>query len=279
MKRKLFHLTIVLFIIAVNLNAQEDPEFTTRLMRSTYKIVGKDGNLGTGLLLFRPLDASPNLGFPILITAKHVLDSIQGDSVFIKLRKFENETFSTFPYWLKIRDHGKNLYTTHPSEDVAVMEVGQIPRKIDTSFLEIIFLANDQMFEEAGINPGTELSILGYPYGIGYNEGFPILRGGKIASYPLLPSKKYKTYLVDFEVFGGNSGGIVYYSFHGWKSKSGTTSPVGYNYIIGLVIEQVLKPKNVKQDENVFGKDRRVVIGVVLNSSYIIETINLLPKR
>ena len=40
--------------------------------------------------------------------------------------------------------------------------------------------------------------------------GFPILRSGRVASYPLAPASVFPTFLMDFSVFPGNSGGAVF---------------------------------------------------------------------
>src|SRR5437868_11966238 len=84
---------------------------------------------------------------------------------------------------------------------------GKIPI-ISTSLL-----AEDQMLSQFEVNPGEELSCLGYPFGAESNAaGFPILRSGRIASYPLLPTESTQKFLFDFAIFPGNSGGPVYLS-------------------------------------------------------------------
>ena len=55
------------------------------------------------------------------------------------------------------------------------------------------------------------MMALGFPQGLSANPaGFPILRSGRVASYPLGPSTAFPTFLLDFRVFPGNSGGPVW---------------------------------------------------------------------
>src|SRR3546814_20200686 len=55
------------------------------------------------------------------------------------------------------------------------------------------------------------MMALGFPRGLAANQaGFPILRSGRVASYPIAPAKIFPTFLLDFSVFPGNSGGPVY---------------------------------------------------------------------
>src|SRR5581483_6662713 len=73
------------------------------------------------------------------------------------------------------------------------------------------WLAADDTFAKYSVTPGDEMMALGFPEGLSANAaGFPILRAGRVASYPLGPSSAFPTFLLDFRVFPGNSGGPVY---------------------------------------------------------------------
>jgi len=85
----------------------------------------------------------------------------------------------------------------HPDEavDVAVMYT-LLPRDIDILLLSTAMLADDEVLKKFEIHLGDELICLGYPLGAEATEaGFPILRSGKIVSYPLIPTKQTKTFL------------------------------------------------------------------------------------
>src|SRR3989442_3684006 len=129
-------------------------------------------------------------------------------------------------------------------------------------------LATDEMLRKYDITPGVELKCLGYPLGDESNSaGFPILRSGDIASYPLLPTGQTKTFLFDFRVFKGNSGGPVYFSqpqFRGSVAFGGRAQ-----FIMGMVVNEHLLTEPYGQYQ--------LSIGVVVHASLIKQTIDLLP--
>lgn len=119
------------------------------------------------------------------------------------------------------------MYVTLPTAAVQ----GLIPTTV---------LAEDKDIVELGIHPGDELKALGFPLGLASNDiGFPILRSGQIASYPLLPTKETLTFLFDFRIFDGNSGGPVYLVDSN-KTYGGGTHLGATNFLImGLVTSEV----------------------------------------
>ncbi|MBP8305097.1 MAG: hypothetical protein KBE04_13335 [Phycisphaerae bacterium] len=150
-------------------------------------------------------------------------------------------------------------------------------------------LATDDRIAEWEIHPGDELLCLGFPYGLEANPaGFPILRSGKIASFPIIPSKETKSFLYDFEVFWGNSGGPVYFVDRD-RHFGGTlhTGRTVYS-IIGLVsqeqygidrrvtpLEETRARKRIEVEET----RERLGLAIVIPSYFIKEAIGLLEKR
>jgi S1-C subfamily serine protease len=184
-------------------------------MRSTFKIVGKkltgQTSIGTVFIIGRPVPEDNQKLFYVLVTAAHVLRDINEERAILFLRKKNGEEFVKFPHSIQIRNGEKPLWKEHPKADVAVMYI-RLPQETDIQLLPMSLLASDQELNQFEIHPGDVLSCLGYPFGAEANEaGFPILRSGQIASYPLTPTSKIQTFLLDFRVFGGNSGGPVYF--------------------------------------------------------------------
>ena len=131
------------------------------------------------------------------------------------------------------------------------------------------WLATDEFLASIDIHPGDELLCLGYPLGLAANDAYyPILRGGRIASYPVIPLKKVHRILYDFQVQPGNSGGPVYFSFVG-RIRKGHLQSFGtvmtYQKLIGLVTQKVDPVGNIDPS-----------IGSIVPSVYIKETIDLL---
>ena len=67
--------------------------------------------------------------------------------------------------------------------------------------------------------------------------GFPILRTGHIASYPLTPMESVKQIYLDLFLYTGNSGGPVYYIYSSRYFK-GAIHLDGHQGILGLVIQE-----------------------------------------
>jgi hypothetical protein len=248
----------------------ENFELNTALFESTFKIEQPtDSNqsiVATTFVLGRPYPNDPNKGRFVLVTAKHVLEDMKGDDAVWHLRSRDgSDQWQRSPVTLKIRTNGTPHWVTHPTADVAVMYVSLTPGVI-TFVLPTPVIAVDQVFEQFEIHPGDELNCLGYPMGRESNAaGFPILRSGKIASYPLYPTKQHPTFLYDFEVFGGNSGGPVF-MVESNRNFKGCTHIGKIQFVAGLVSEQ-----HVCLNE-------RLALSVVVSSPLILETINMLPS-
>src|SRR5437667_3562952 len=141
--------------------------------------------------------------------------------------------------------------------DVAVMYVNLARGRTDPHHLDQP-VADDDMLSEFEVNPGEELICLGYPFGAESNTGgFPILRSGRIPSYPLLPTESTKALLFDFPIFPGNSGGPVYLSSnnrtYGGRMHTGESA----HFIVGLVTQQVKEDSRRRGTPVAYKRDSR----------------------
>lgn len=225
--------------------------------------------VGTGFLISaRGEDGPPRT---VLITANHVFQKMPGVNARIGYRIANKDgSWSYSPQTLKIRDSaGQELWTQHPDRDVAVIAI-TAPPEFARAALPLRYLASDDTFQAFQVDAGEEMMALGFPRGLSANgAGFPILRSGRVASFPLGPARIFPTFLLDFSVFPGNSGGPVFYSR---ASKAGVVSiddnGLDPGFIAGLLTQEV-EPNN-----------ERLGIGVVTHAKYVLETIALLqdPK-
>lgn len=215
--------------------------------------------VGTGFLVSaHNADGSPRT---ILITAKHVFVDMEGQTAEVGYRTDRPDgTWSFTPQTLRIRDEdGKALWTSHPNQDVAAITI-KAPKAFADAAIPVNYLATDEDLARQRIGYGEELLILGYPRGLSANgAGFPILRSGRVASYPV-SSAVSPTFLLDFSVFPGNSGGPVFTSSSLKRTSSGAARPL----IAGLLTQ------SVEFERQPLG------IGVVTHARYISETIDLL---
>jgi len=181
----------------------------TLMMKATFLIIGpakgKRGqtSFGTVFIAGQTFKDNSQQGYPLLVTAAHVLDSIDGEIAQISLRKKNPDgTYTAYPFKVRIRQ-----------------------------------------------------------------GGFPILRTGRIASFPLTPASIVKSYLFDIFVYPGNSGGPVYFSYSG-RAMGGGMAMGTFVGILGLVI----------QSENsaipAFS-DKPMNLGIIVPSHFIKETLSL----
>jgi len=155
-----------------------------------------------------------------------------------------------------IRTKDGPAWYQHPSQDIAVIPV-TVPPAARDGVLPESMLADDATFAAAHVTAGDEMMTLGYPHGLSANvAGFPILRAGRMASYPVMPSAAFPTFLIDLTAVPGNSGGPVF--MNGGSAKS--------NFIAGVLIKQV-------EDG-----DQRLELGVVTDATFVRQTIDLMLK-
>jgi hypothetical protein len=220
--------------------------------------------VGTGFLI---ADIDPD-GRPrtILITAAHVFDRMPSISARIGYRvQAQDGVWRYDPQALKIRNGDHPLWVKHPGRDVAAIVV-TAPAEFAKAAIPLAWLAKDDTFGTYNLGPGDEMMALGFPRGLSANPaGFPILRSGRVASYPLAPASAFPTFLMDFAVFPGNSGGPVFMA-QGARRRPGATEAQEVQFVAGILTQQV----------ELSGE--RLEIGIVTHAKYIRETISLLDK-
>ncbi len=218
----------------------------------------------------------------MLVTAAHVLEEMAGDSAIVHLRKQvdkENNSWIDVPTPIAIRANNQPLWMRHPEADVAVMYIN-VPddEAITLQLLPTTMLADDKMLMDYDIKPGDEVRCLGYPLGVSSNDAkFPVLRSGRIASYPLLPTIKTKTFLLDLRVFKGNSGGPVFYIERYRPIPNTLGSYTNYHFIMGLVSQESLFTEVSTGPYSQEVRQTQLGLAVVVQASLIKQTIEMLP--
>lgn len=243
-------------------------DLAVELMHATVQVEQALGDgtrtVGTGFLISDPTpDGKPRT---VLITANHVLTGMPGAVARIGYR-IENAdgSWNYSPQPLKIRDTaGHELWTHHPSRDVAAIVI-TAPPEFAKAAIPAGYLATDETFTRYQVEAGDEMMALGFPRGLAANQaGFPILRSGRVASYPVAPAKIFPTFLLDFAVFAGNSGGPVFMTDQDHR-RSGAGAAAAPDqepaFIAGLLTQQVELNKE------------RLEIGIVTHAKFIRETL------
>lgn len=134
-------------------------EFDELMMRSTVKITS--GNtVGTGFILLAPVAGNTNrFRSYVLVTATHVLSGMTSTNVSLSMRKLDQHNYQKLPHDIPIRSNGTNLWTSHPSADVAAMRIA-IPNTSDVGKLPTEILREDDFLENFRIHPGDEVRVL-----------------------------------------------------------------------------------------------------------------------
>ena len=266
--------SLLLFLFGFNQAYAED--INTVMMQATCKIEAP-GTLGTGFILGKPDPNNPPKAFYTLITAAHVLEAVQGDTIVLVLRQEQDDgNWKRIEVPVKIKVNGQPLWTKHPDVDAAAMFV-HLPKNTIKSLLTTNFLMDDQSLDKYEIHPGEEILCLGYPFGAEANaEGFPILRSGRIASYPLTPTRMTKTFLFDFTVFRGNSGGPVYFVKENPSYGGGVYLGQTIQGILGIVIRERSITQKIQQLYERKETITPLQLAEVIHASFIKELIDLL---
>ncbi|MDB5427716.1 MAG: hypothetical protein JWR47_3410 [Phenylobacterium sp.] len=246
-------------------------DLSAQLMQATVQLEQPLGDgtrtVGTGFLISETTpDGKPHT---ILVTANHVFDKMPGANARIGYRIANADgSWSYSPQPLRIRDGaGHPLWTHHPSRDVAAIAI-TAPEAFAKAAIPEEYLAADDTFSKYQVGAGDEMMALGFPRGLAANPaGFPILRAGRVASFPIAPAKIFPTFLLDFAVFPGNSGGPVFMSGPARRSNGDPVQPrPDVEFIAGLLTQQVEL------------NSERLDIGIVTNAKYIRETLALVSN-
>lgn len=221
--------------------------------------------VGTGFLIAETApDGTPRT---VLVTASHVLSKMPGNEARIGYRIANADgSWSYSPQTVKIRnDSGAKLWTQHPSRDVAAISI-KAPDEFAKAAIPLNWLAQDDTFQANQVGAGDEMMALGFPRGLAANQaGFPILRAGRVASFPIAPAQVFPTFLLDFTVFPGNSGGPVFMS-QAARRRVGAGEGHDVQFIAGLLTQQVEL------------NSERLEIGIVTHAKFIRETLTLMDN-
>jgi hypothetical protein len=244
------------------------PAVTVELIAATVELeqplAGGMRTVGTGFLISDPTpDGQPRV---VLVTANHVFERMKGDEATIGYRVQQPDgSWSYAPQKITIRADGKELWVRHPARDVAAMSISAPPAFAQAA-IPLSWLAGNDALAHEQLAPGDEMMTLGFPQGLSANPaGFPILRAGRVASYPLGPSAAFPTFLLDFRVFPGNSGGPVYLN----PTSAATSELPGQAE--GPVIAGMLTQQVEVGTEN-------LGIGIVTQAEFIRETVAQLDQ-
>jgi S1-C subfamily serine protease len=244
-------------------------DFTTAMIQATSPVASAPGGpalTGTGVLVSDPApDGTPRV---VLVTARHVLANIPGGQVYLGLH-LKNPDGSWRLEWraqLSV-DQGRSLWVQHPRYDVAVLPVS-VPPEVAQAAIPVSWFADAGTLAREEVEAGDPVEVLGYPAGYAAdNRGFPILRLGHLASYPLTPETE-GTFLIDSPVVSGNSGGPVFTSRRIGRRPPvvGAEGPQPDEFIAGVIAQQIAPG------------GQPIELGLAVHAVYVRQTLQLLDQ-
>jgi hypothetical protein len=262
-------------LLAGSLRADQE-DLDTLMMRATVK-VGHEKSAGTGFVLCRPDPHEPARSQFVLVTAAHVFENIPGHEATLSFRTRKAEgVYKKLPFPVMLRKDGRACWTKHPTQDVAALVVVP-PDKADLPKLATGLLATDRELKKYGVHPGDTLALLGYPHRVEASEaGFPVLRSGPVASFPLTPAGVNRTFLLSANTFEGDSGGPVYLADPS-RRLPGKKEVEEARLIVGLVTGQHFLDEEMKMVYGSVKVRHRLGLAIVVQASFIRETLERLP--
>ncbi|HDO8003186.1 serine protease [Legionella pneumophila serogroup 1] len=171
--------------------------------------------IGTGFIVGRPMDDSASEDkkyHTFLVTNKHVL--LNKGQVLIRFNSLSNSSCLDYPVDLVVNH--QPIWTGHPSDSVDIAAFLINPNTLTKSGAEFSFFSLEQhtmtnsAMETEGVSEGDGVFILGFPMGImSSDRKYVVARSGIIARIRDMLDGHQENYLIDSNIFPGNSGGPV----------------------------------------------------------------------
>jgi hypothetical protein len=149
----------------------------------------------------------------------------------------------------------KPFYVRHPSCDLAAFYL-QLPAEFE-GLADLPSYLDASMLARAGgeVRSGVPVSFVGYPSVLPGTDGsFPVLRSGRIASYPVGAPLSHGCFLINSDVYPGDSGAPVFIADEGPRP-----------HLAGMVIQRISRDERTNSQ-----------LAVAVDADKIRETLDLL---
>lgn len=161
----------------------------------------------------------------------------------------------------------KSLWVQHPNGqkyDVAAIKIFPYDEDLGARPISV-----DSAKVDMATPIGTEVFIIGYPFGISHSGAFPLWKTGHIASEPQLPYNDLPAFLIDATTRSGMSGSPVIARKSSYQSLSGEMR------IEGRAIDKFMGIYSGRIDRTT-GEDSKLSteLGFVWHPKVILEMLN-----
>jgi hypothetical protein len=252
------------------------PDAVAEVMAATFKITNPTST-ATCFVITRPMPGAPGKKDLILVTAAHVLEQMSGEECRLVLReKLADGSHVRKEVQLKIRSGEQHLWVKHPQVDVAALKL-DLPAEqagVRRVALDLGRIVGEAAIKSGALRVADEVWVPCYPAQLEANDaGFPVLRRGTVASFPLTPVHTYQTFLVDYRSFGGDSGAPVLARSSRSPGLLGVLVSDARPLIVGLVIGQHRETTRTVSPGGESTVHRPMGLGIAVHGEFIRETI------
>lgn len=204
---------------------------TEKMMWSTYPLATLKG-AATGFVINRHDASAPGGKVPVVFTSVHVLDTLGKGPLIIGFRMPDSagDAQVSLLAYTPPEQKGKGLfYVRHPQHDIAAFAM-HLPPEI-AGRAKVPSCLDEKTLSPGGrsLHSGMEVSFLGYPEVLPGTEGaFPVLRSGRVASYPVGTPQAHGRFLINSDVYPGDSGAPVFVTGRGRHPE-----------LVGMIIQRI----------------------------------------
>src|SRR5437870_4717036 len=152
---------------------------------------------------------------PWLVTAKHVFyNPAEGWNpavVFVRFSWFETRPADYLGIPIRLQQNGRRTWVPHPDPevDLAYVPLSVTPEEAGKSELQAVILS--QFASPAEVYEAAPVLVLGYPAAVGADYLVRALLRQGVVAWVSPENPAGKPFLIDANIFPGNSGGPVLY--------------------------------------------------------------------
>ena len=249
--------------VAAAVASAAEPDACQAALRATVRVHG--GQSGTAFAVVLPDDD----GQVVLVSAAHTFEKMSGPRCTAVFRGADAAGgWVRREEQLVLRDGDVARWVRHPTADVAVVGC-DLPEGVELVPFPLERVAAVADFDAGRVRVGQRVRVACFPAQTEGNQaGWPVLRTGAIATFPLVPAVGLERLFVDYAHFAGDSGAAV-------VTDDGPGGPLVAGVVVAMQrqTDRVTSPFEEKTVHTPLG------LAIVVPGPLVRETIELWRKR